>query len=276
MTEMTLKNLDSVADTLLFPLYFRAMETQRPDALLKDEKAVALIQQFNVDFSRFKFDQDDQAAIILRNREMDRHARDFMARNPQAVVVHIGCGLDARFERVENGLVEWYDLDLPEVIELRRKLIGDEKPRYHFLACSMFDGAWQEQLSLQPRRSFLFLSEGVFQYFEEAQIKALVLSLRGLFPGAELVFDAILPWAMHVDNLRMRMAKSGVRFHWGLKHGKDLETWGEGIRLLDEWHYFDHFEPRLARAYWMRHIPFLANISGIFHYRLGDSTRSLT
>ncbi len=79
------------------------------------------------DFDRVRqvhMDEADKVMIILRNREFDRYARDFLRRHPQAVVVHIGCGLDSRFERVDNGEVEWYDLDLPEVIELRRKFIG--------------------------------------------------------------------------------------------------------------------------------------------------------
>jgi O-methyltransferase involved in polyketide biosynthesis len=122
MAEITAENLNNVAETLLITLYIRAIESQRPDALIKDEKAVALVRQMNYDFSRIKqikMDEDDQVALILRNREFDRYVRDFLSRNPEGLVVHIGCGLDARFERVDNGQVEWYDLDLPEVIELR-------------------------------------------------------------------------------------------------------------------------------------------------------------
>ena len=79
-----------------------------------------------------KIEDYSQVATILRSREFDRHARDFVARRPEAVVVHIGCGLDSRFERVaEGGRVEWYNLDLPDVIELRKKLIGGEGERYH-------------------------------------------------------------------------------------------------------------------------------------------------
>jgi len=144
MADITMQDLSGVAETLLIPLYVRAIESQRSDALLKDMKAVALVTQRDSDFSRIKqikMDEDDQVALILRNREFDRYARDFMARYPEAIVVHIGCGLDSRFERLDNGHVEWYDLDLPEVIELRRKFIGDEGERYHFLACSVFDGA---------------------------------------------------------------------------------------------------------------------------------------
>ena len=192
MSEIANQNLSGVAETLLIPLYIRAMESQRPDAIIKDEKAVALVRQMDFDPSRIlaKVDEESWVAAVLRNREFDRHARGFLARWPEAVVVHIGCGLDARFERVDNDKVEWYDLDLPEVIELRRKLIGDEGARQHFLACSVLDNAWLDTVSAHRPRSFLFLAEGVFMYFEEAQVKSLVLTLRERFPGAELVFDA--------------------------------------------------------------------------------------
>lgn len=121
------KMLSGVTETLLVTLYLRAMELQRPDALIKDEKAVELVNKMNYDFSRIKLlhlSEANKTVIILRNREFDRYALDFLARHPDAVVVHIGCGLDLRFERVDNGQVEWYDLDLPEVIELRRNFLA--------------------------------------------------------------------------------------------------------------------------------------------------------
>jgi O-methyltransferase involved in polyketide biosynthesis len=276
MSETTNPNLNGVAETLLITLYIRALESQRPDALLKDDKAVALVNRMNYDFSRFtqiKMDEEDKLAIILRNREFDRYARDFMVRNPEAVVVHIGCGLDSRFERVDNGQVEWYDLDLPEVIDLRRNLIGNERPRYHFLSYSVFDKAWLNMMSVYRQKPFLFLAEGVFMYFEEEQVKSLVLSLRDNFPGAELVFDAFSPYIVWANNLRFKISstKLSARYHWGLKNGEDIESWGDEICLLDKWGIFDHPEPRLAYPQWMRHIPLFANAIRIFHYQLGKT-----
>ena len=272
MSEMTDQNLSGVAETLLLPLYIRAMESQRPDALIKDEKAVALIHQLNPDSSwiaKMRVDEGDKVGLVLRNREFDRCARDFLTRHPEAVVVHIGCGLDSRFERVDNGAVEWYDLDLPEVIELRRKLTGGEGARYHFLSCSVFDSAWLDSVSVHRQRPFLFLAEGVLMYFEEDQVKALFLTLRDHFPGAEFVCDAFSPYMIWLNNLRIARTKIGARYHWGLKRGKDVEKWGEDISLLDEWFYFSRPEPRLAHAQWMRYIPLFAKASGIYHYRLG-------
>ncbi len=273
MPEKSSQSLGGVAETLFMPLYVRAMESERPDALIKDDRAVALIRQTKYDSTWIKqmmVDEDDRVSLILRNREFDRQARDFMARNSQAVVVHIGCGLDSRFDRVDNGNVEWYDLDLPQVIELRRELVGGDTGRYHLLACSALDPTWVATVSVHRPRPFLFLAEGVLMYLTEAEVKSFVLMLRDNFPRAELVFDAFSPYLVRMNNLRIRRTKIGARYHWGLKRGEDVERWGNGIALLDEWFPFSHPEPRLAHISWMRHIPLFARIFGIFHYRLGE------
>jgi O-methyltransferase involved in polyketide biosynthesis len=269
------QDLSDVAETLLIPLCIRAIESQRPDALIKDEKAVALVQQMHTDSSRIlaKIAEETRVAMVLRSREFDSYARDFLAHYPEAVVVHVGCGLDARFERVDNGQVEWHDLDLPEVIDLRRKFIGGEGARHHFLACSVLDSTWLNSVSLHRQRPFLFLAEGVLMYFEEAQVKSLVLTLKEHFPDAELVFDAFSPFFVWANNRRVARTNIGARCHWALKGGKDLESWGDGICLLDEWFPFTCPEPRLARAPWVRHIPLLAKAWGVFHYRLGKTAR---
>ena len=274
MSETTNQNLSGVSETLLVTLYLRAMETQRPDALIKEEKAVELVTRMGHDFDRIRqipMKEVNKVVPLLRTREFDRYAQDFLRRHPEAVVVHIGCGLDSRFERVDNGQVEWYDLDFPHVIELRRKLIGDVRERYHFLACSALEDAWMEAVSAHRQRIFLFMAEGVFPYLEEAQVKWLVLRLRDHFPGAELVFEALSPFELWVGNLRLAISKLGARAHWGLRRGREIEGWGDGIRLLDEWGYFDRPEPRLDHIRWMRHIPLLATALRIYHFRLGEA-----
>jgi O-methyltransferase involved in polyketide biosynthesis len=274
MTEISDPKLSGVPETLLIPLYIRALESKRPDALIKDEKAVALVKQMDYDFSRMTkihMDEDDQLTIILRNREFDRQARVFLDKHPEAVIVHIGCGLDSRFERVDNGKVDWFDLDLREVIELRRKYLGNENPRHHYLPFSVFDDSWIKAMDNQPQKPVLFLAEGVFVYFEKALVKSLVLTLRDNFPGAELIFDAFSPYLTWANNLRFKLssAKFGVRYPWGLSRGKDVEKWGSEITLLDEWFPFDKIEPRTTHIQWIRHIPLLAKVIGIYHFQLG-------
>ena len=147
MPEKTLPNLNGVAETLLITLYARAVESQRPDALIKDDKAVAIVKQMDCDFSRLKLHGHDEIAVILRMRKFDRHVQEFLTRNPNAVVVHIGCGLDTRFERVDNGRVEWFDLDLPEVIEPR---LSAFRWMHFFPLLGKSTGIFHYKLGLQP------------------------------------------------------------------------------------------------------------------------------
>jgi O-methyltransferase involved in polyketide biosynthesis len=265
-------SLSGVPETLLITLYQRAQESQRPDAMLKDEKAVEIVRKLEFDFARIKLQKHDILGLVLRVREFDRFARGFLAAHPEGVVVHIGCGLDTRFERVDNGRVEWFDLDLPEVIDLRRKLIRDEGGHYHLLSCSVFDAAWIQKVSALNPRPFLFIGEGIFPYFKEQQIKSLILKLQATFPGAELVFDAHTPWVIHSDNLQLILSKVKARLHFSLKHGRDVETWGDGIHMLEEWFYFGTDEPRIRKYRWIYNIAFLRKSTGIFHYRLGTQS----
>ena len=277
MPETTYQDLSGAAETLLMILAIRAFESQRPDALIKDERAEALVSRMDQDVLRKKLakvEDYSQVAMILRSRDFDRHTQDFLARHPDAVVVHIGCGLDTRFERVDNGQVEWYDLDLPEVIELRRKLIGGEGKRYHLLACSVLDCMWLEAMSVHRQRPFLFLAEGVLMYFDKTEVKSLVLTMKEHFPGAELVFDAYSPFLRWSHNLRVARKRIGAPLHWALKHSQDLEKWrnasgtGAGIRLLDERFPFQSPEPRIRRALKVRLVPCLATGIGVYRYQL--------
>jgi O-methyltransferase involved in polyketide biosynthesis len=284
MPKIKLESQNAVAETLLIALYARALEAQQPSPLVCDPRALDLVAQMDYDFSRFKLEGHDQVTTIMRLREFDRRTQDFLARHsrptpagrpwtagqPQALVVHIGCGLDTRFERVDSGQVEWYDLDLPEVIALRRRLLP-ETARSHFLACSVLDTAWLDAVSAHAGLPALFLAEGVLPYLEEAQVKGLWLLLKERFPGAELVCDAMTPFMVWMHNAKLALSKVGARLHWGLRHARDPEGWAEGIRLLDEWYYFDRPEPRLGATQWMRLLPPLGKGVGVFHYQLGKA-----
>src|SRR5512136_2443525 len=192
MPTRTIRNLNAVSQTLLIPLYFRALESQRPDALVRDPKAVELVGQLNYDFSGVQRMKNEQVNFLLRMREFDRLARAFLAEHPGGVIVDLGCGLDTRFERVDNGQVNWYGLDLPEVIELRKEML-EETPRSHFIGCSVLDFSWMDALSGQAGKPILFLAEAMLVYLKEADVRRLVTALAERFPGADLVCDAYSP-----------------------------------------------------------------------------------
>ena len=274
MSDLFSPDLSGVAETLLIPLHNRAMEALRPDAIMKDEKAVALVRQMNYDFSqitKIRMLEANKVARIMLTREIDRYTRDFLSRHPKAVVVHIGCGLDVRFERVDNGQVEWYDMDLPEVIELRRKFIGDDGERYHLLACSVFEDDWLDVVKMHSRQDFMFLAETVLVYFSEAQVKSMFFKLRDNFPNAELVFEGWTPFFIWSGNRQLSRAKFAGLLRWGFWNSKSIENWGEGIRLLGQWGFFDKPEPRMTPYRWLAPIFRLLKPIRIFHFKLGEA-----
>jgi O-methyltransferase involved in polyketide biosynthesis len=274
MSDIPEQALSGVPEMYLAPLYWKAMESQRLDAMIKDEKAEALVAQMHLDFSQVSqipMSELLKAMRIIFAREMDRYTRDFLNRHPQATVIHIGCGLDSRFDRVDNGQVEWYDLDLPEVIELRRKLFGAEGERHHLLGCSVLEDAWLEAVKLHFPLPFLFLAETVFVYFREAQVRSLMLKLCDHFPGAELVFDGWRPFEVWLGNRYLSKSLYAGLMRWGFWNGQQIEGWGENIHLLDEWGFFDQPEPRLDAYRWMAPIFRLFKPMRIFHFQLGKS-----
>jgi O-methyltransferase involved in polyketide biosynthesis len=269
MPEKVLQSLAGVPQTLLMTLMVRARETQRPNGAIRDEKAVEIANGIDADFSKWIMHRHDEIAIIIRMRKFDKHVREFLARKPDGVIVHIGCGLDTRYERIGDNRVEWFDLDVPEVMELRQKLIATTAPHYHTITASVFETGWITALERFKPRPFLFIGEGVLPYFEEAQVKELFLRLGEHFPGSEIVCDAHAPFVIWADNLHLALARVKARLHWKLKNPRDVETWGADLQLLEEWNYYADDEPLMESFRWLRMIPGLAKSSGIYHYRLG-------
>ena len=278
MPTHTVSNLNAVSRTLMIPLYIRAMESRRPDAIVRDPKALELVGRLDYDFSAVGSRKEgDQVNMLLRMREFDRMARAFLAEHPDGVIVDLGCGLDTRFERIDNGRVEWCGLDLPEVIELRKELL-DETPRSYFIGRSVLDFSWMGEITRpdalsgqagkrgQPGWPFLFMAEAMLVYLEEADVKRLVQALAERFPGAELVCEAYSPVVVRFHPRPPDMPQP----RWGLNDDCDVEAWAPGIRLLSQWYYFDQPEPRLGAFQLMRYFPFIARTVRIVRYQLGE------
>jgi len=267
MTMAITPALEGIPETLLLALHCRAVESQRPDAMIRDPKALEILCSLAYDFSAKKLKGDDLALTAMRSRRFDLHARRFLEGHPSGCVVEMGCGLDARFERLENGRVTWFDLDLPDVIALRRRFF-DETELRRFIPASVLDLGWMAEVRRHPG-PFLFLAEGLLVYFPEPEVRRLVVALREDFPGSELVCDASSPVLLCLHDPTLRSRHISARLQWGLRSPADMEAWAEGIRLLDAWHYFEDREPRLGLMGLMRFLPGLARASSVLHLRLG-------
>jgi methyltransferase (TIGR00027 family) len=279
-------NLPDVSATSLVTLYCRAIESQAAEPILHDEMAVQITRRLNPLLAS----SDDRLArslasgkvnkvlvvhIALRSRKYDEYTRLFLAQHPDGVVVNIGCGMDTRFYRIDNGQVIFFDLDLPEIIQFKRSFVA-ESDRYSLIACSVLDDRWMEQVAQAGPRPTLFLAEGVLMYLDPDPVKALILKLQFHFPGSELVCEVVNSlWLSKtfkpmVNRKMQRGAGLGkeAEFHFGIPGSRELESWGPGIEFLDEWSYFDSNHPRLGWIGWFKRFELFRKTQWTIHYRL--------
>jgi O-methyltransferase involved in polyketide biosynthesis len=227
-------------ETLLITLYAKS---QPDNPLLFDPKAEEILNQVDYDYSRLRVPYKTVVLICQRAKKMDRVTRDFMGEHPGSTVLQLGCGLDSRFLRIDDGQVNWYDLDMPAVIELRHNFFT-ESERYHLIAASVTDLAWMDMVAAGGR-PVLVVAEGLLMYLDEANVRRLVLQLQETFPGCRLLADVFSRQTARSASKHPSLKYTGANLGWGIDDPHELETWGGGIRLLDEWYFSD--DPNLAQ-----------------------------
>jgi methyltransferase (TIGR00027 family) len=282
-------DLSDVATTSLLTLYARALESQSQDPILIDEKAVEITQRLNPllaespdrllrSLANGKIRRQLCVHLALRAKKYDSYTQDFLTLHPHASIVSIGCGMDTRFYRIDNGQVHFFDLDLPEVIRYKREFV-DEEPRYHFIAASVFDYVWMDRVEEQGTPPVLFLAEGVFMYLEPERVRTLFGDLARRFPGSELVCEVVNSrWLSKSLQplLRSKMQSqlgmgAEATFQFGIADSHEPESWYPGIHLLDQWSYFDSQHPKLGMLGVLGRSEFFRRTQWTVHYRLGDS-----
>lgn len=224
--------LNGVPETLLITVKARAEETVRADSLLQDTFAVDILKKLHFEkSSKDKVAPSSQIGVVVRTQLFDRIVDDFSKRNPDGIIIALGCGLDARYERLRPACSMWYDLDLPESIHVRKSFF-EEKDNYKMIAQSMFDYSWMDLID--NSKPLLIISEGVFMYFSEEDIRPLVLTIFKKLPHAELAFDTIPPFLAKRSNLHTEIRKYNAPFKWGLDKAEDLRKWDNSIIIISQ------------------------------------------
>jgi len=218
-------------ETLLWTLYHRALEARRDDGVLDDPKAVELVAEIDYPFpERFDGHSALAQAQALRVQRFDTEVRRFLAANPDGTVVALGEGLETQFWRVDNGGVDWVTVDLPEVIEVRERLLPPGGRRT-LIARSAFDESWMDEVD--GAAGVLITAQGLFMYFDFADVERLVGAIRRRFPGAAIVFDAVPRWLANASR-RGRLGDADryqpPPWQWGMDGEKRRRLGAERLR----------------------------------------------
>lgn len=184
---------NTVQETLVIPLYGRKMCTERFPNLFRDDKAVELIGRLDYDFSGLEKQAKSMAyqfgalEVAMRENDLMIEMRDYLNAHPKATLVNLGCGLDQTAENVDNGLCRILNIDLPDVIAVRNRLLP-ESERVTNLGCDLNDPKWMD--AIDASNGVCLMAAGVFYYFKTDDLKKLFSKMAKRFPGGRLVFDA--------------------------------------------------------------------------------------
>lgn len=217
--------LSGVRETLLYTSYFRAVDQRSRTPLVGDTWAAEVIDRVAPGNRRglltAKLGVSGRFPPLLRARRLDDWTKEFLDHHPEASVVQLGCGLDSRAFRLGvPAAVNWYDLDFPDVIELRR-LLYPLRDGYHLIASSATDPGWLDDIPAD--RPALIVAEGVLPYLTESEVRELLVRLTDRIPTGELIFDGVAgPTA--------RMTKL---FQWSLGDPAELAGWNPRLTLVD-------------------------------------------
>jgi O-methyltransferase involved in polyketide biosynthesis len=245
-------NLSQVSRTAILLLICRAVETERNKSVFNDPMAVLCLERLLAIAS-----EEDKRWILGKKRGYEGiHARDaqagvrrmhisdnaanrFIADHPHCTVINLACGFDTRFWRIENANCRYVEIDLPEVVALKRELLKDQLG-YELIGCSVLDTAWIDQVTSNGNTHFLLIAEGLFMWFPKPDATQLFKEIGERFHRSQLVLDMVS------EKYTQGIWKSLIRLHsrldWGLdvawefgiKRPQDIEAFGNGLKVIGE------------------------------------------
>lgn len=208
--------LSGVPETMLQTIYARAKESRGCGAI-HDAKAEEIIEKLDYDFSLADKDTAMRSGVIARTIVLDRMTKEWLASHPGAVVVNIACGLDTRCYRM-SGYAHWYNLDLPETMAVREKLLPESGTISQITMSAMED--WGSEISEQ-NVPVLIVIEGLTMYLSERNIQRIFTVISSRFSNATVFVETMNPTIVRHFKEKSIDA-SHARFTWGVKDGPAL------------------------------------------------------
>ncbi len=258
-------------ETMLITLYSRALHSQSEDPVLRDKWAEDAVSRIDYDFEGLKLRKIGPLSIAIRARQFDLWTAEYIAANPGATVLHLGCGMDSRVFRVDPPAgVRWFDVDYPEVIELRRRLYPD-RAGYRMIDSSLANLDWLNEVP--GDRPAMIVAEGVMMYLTEAVVRPLLNGLTNHFPGGQIAFDALSRLGARSAKADRSVRSTGATFRWGIDDPRDIKQLDPKLELITELRTakmpgYSHL-PGMMRALvrMMEPIPALRRLNRLLLYR---------
>ncbi len=184
--------------TLYIPLYGKAFVSGK-GIILEDKKAEDIWEKEKFSLGRKSRSKWLAYFMGMRSAVIDKWLSEKLLKNPESLVLHIGCGLDSRIERVKNPFGNWFDVDFPEVIEIRKEYFS-ETEKYKMLGASASETDWIS--NLPKSENVIVVLEGISMYLSEEIIKNLFAAVAEKFPDAEIIMDVYTKKAVKASKIK--------------------------------------------------------------------------
>ncbi len=244
-------NLSEVSRTAFLPLLCRAVESERNNPVFSDPMAVLCLERLlSISSEEEKnrimkwkkryagMNAHDAKARIQTVRSFDRIANLFISNHPGCTVINLACGFDTRFWRIENEKCKYIELDLPEMIELKREILKDQLD-YELIGCSVLDTAWIDKVTSNGNSNFLLLAEALFYYLPKQEVIRILQEIARRFNRSQLVLDmapekytkGLWKWMISLES---RAWDIDVSFVSGIDHPGEIESYGNGFKVIGD------------------------------------------
>ncbi len=211
--------LTGVPETLVIPLYARALDYRSRHSILRDARADAIVRSLDYDFEKFR-SRGGGRVLVARNRQLDEWVREFLRRYPRGSVLQVGCGLDTRVDRIAPPpSVLWWDVDLAEVIAVRRNLFP-ERAGYRMLGGSITEPSWLSELP--GDRPTIVVADGVFEYLGEGDVQRFLDAFAARFAHGAAIFDVMSASVQRMANQALQGRSSAV-LQWAVDDLRGLD-----------------------------------------------------
>lgn len=230
---------NTIQETLVIPLYARALCTRRFPHLFSDPLSVELLEELDYDFTTLErtsgglMQTFGAMEAAMRQSDLAFEVRDYLRDHPQAAVVNLGCGLDQTGRSCDNGQCRIYNVDLPGVMAVREALLPAGE-REKNLAADLNDVSWFDAIDTLAEDGAVFFAAGVFYYFRTKQVRALCAAMAERFPGGRLVFDAAGQAAVKLM-LKTWVKQAGIRdvgAYFSVQDAeKELAAWSDRLTV---------------------------------------------
>lgn len=221
--------LTGSAETMLQSFYARAKYSRKKNAKFYDAKAIELVGKIDYDFSKAEKDSTMSNGVIARTIVFDELVKDFINKNPDCTVVNIACGLDTRFYRMDNGRIIWYNVDLPETIEVR-DAIYHESGRVSTIGISATDPSWADKVA--KRGKMLFIIEGLSMYLTSDENAQMLSIIRDKFDNATVLMECLAKKWVNKERTEKSIQDTGAKFVFGADTFDDLGKAADGFRCI--------------------------------------------